>query len=68
MGPLAFDPFGVASIAAADAVVDEGSVGGEIGAQQHGIGYAHFRWTCGLSIAPSSWATPAVLRLGVMPQ
>ena len=43
MGPLALDPLGVAGIGAADDLVDEGSVGGQIGevgrsAQQQGIG------------------------------
>ena len=44
MGTLALDPLGVAGIGAADDLVDEGSVGGQIGEvgrrpQQQGIGY-----------------------------
>ena len=75
--PLGIDPRAKAGVAAPDNLVDEPAVGGKIvevarAPQQQRIldgplEMARLRWPWRLSMAPFSWATPALLRLGAIP-
>ena len=73
LGALDVDALGVAGVVAADDLVDEAAIGGEIveiGSMPRissASSIALLRWPCGPSMAPFSWAMPALLRVGVMP-
>jgi hypothetical protein len=66
LGPLHLQALSDVGVAPADDLIDEAAVSFELAHKRSASSSARLRWPWALSIEQFSWATPRLLRVGVM--